>query len=83
MLTFQVHTLAHFSSLLLVTVTVTRKMLTMLLSVVLFGHHVTKMQWLGVSFVFGGIGAEAWYTRQEKKAKEMVKLKAAKSQKEL
>jgi UDP-galactose transporter B1 len=80
---FIFHTLAHFSSLLLVTVTVTRKMLTMLLSVVLFGHHVTKMQWLGVSFVFGGIGAEAWYTRQEKKAKEKAKLAAAKREKEL
>ncbi|KAF2197880.1 UDP-Glc/Gal endoplasmic reticulum nucleotide sugar transporter-like protein [Delitschia confertaspora ATCC 74209] len=70
-------TLSHFSSLLLVTVTVTRKMLTMLLSVVLFGHHVTKMQWLGVGLVFGGIGSEAAYTRQEKKAKEKVKQTAA------
>ncbi|KAJ4304585.1 UDP-galactose transporter [Kalmusia sp. IMI 367209] len=66
---FIFHTLAHFSSLLLVTVTVTRKMLTMLMSVVLFGHQVTHMQWAGVGLVFGGIGAEAWYQRVEKKAK--------------
>ncbi|KAF2875519.1 UDP-Glc/Gal endoplasmic reticulum nucleotide sugar transporter-like protein [Massariosphaeria phaeospora] len=72
---FIFHTLAHFSSLLLVTVTVTRKMLTMLMSVVLFGHRVTKMQWLGVGLVFGGIGAEAWFTRREKLAKEKAKAK--------
>ncbi|KAF2194955.1 UDP-Glc/Gal endoplasmic reticulum nucleotide sugar transporter-like protein [Zopfia rhizophila CBS 207.26] len=81
---FIFHTLAHFSSLLLVTVTVTRKMLTMLMSVVLFGHQVTQMQWLGVGLVFGGIGAEAWYTRSEKKAKEKAKKEAgAKARKEL
>jgi UDP-galactose transporter B1 len=62
-------TLAHFSSLLLVTVTVTRKMLTMLFSVFMFGHTVTGMQWLGVGLVLGGIGAEAEFTRREKKAK--------------
>jgi UDP-galactose transporter B1 len=66
---FIFHTLAHFSSLLLVTVTVTRKMLTMLMSVVLFGHQVTKMQWVGVGLVFGGVGAEAWFNRMEKKRK--------------
>lgn len=75
---FIFHTLAHFSSLLLVTVTVTRKMLTMLMSVVLFGHTVTTMQWAGVGLVFGGIGAEAWYQRVEKKAKMEAKAKAEK-----
>lgn len=74
---FIFHTLAHFSSLLLVTVTVTRKMLTMLMSVVLFGHRVTQMQWLGVGLVFGGIGAEAWYQRVEKKAKMEAKKREA------
>lgn len=78
---FIFHTLAHFSSLLLVTVTVTRKMLTMLMSVVLFGHHVTLPQWGGVGLVFGGIGAEAWYNRMEKKKKmEEAKKKAQKKQ---
>jgi UDP-galactose transporter B1 len=79
---FIFHTLAHFSSLLLVTVTVTRKMLTMLMSVVLFGHTVTNMQWLGVGLVFGGIGAEAAYTRQEKKEKERKKREAAAGKKQ-
>ena len=66
-------TLARFSSLLLVTVTVTRKMLTMMLSVVWFGHRLSNMQWLGVGLVFGGIGAEAVIARSEKKAKDKAK----------
>ncbi|KAI7718816.1 hypothetical protein KC353_g3483, partial [Hortaea werneckii] len=39
-------TLSHFGSLLLVTVTVTRKMLTMLLSVLWFGHRLSGWQWV-------------------------------------
>ncbi|KAJ4309398.1 UDP-galactose transporter [Neodidymelliopsis sp. IMI 364377] len=70
---FIFNTLAHFSSLLLVTVTVTRKMLTMLTSVFLFGHTVTGMQWVGVGLVFGGIGAEAAYGQVEKKRKAEAK----------
>lgn len=71
---FIFYTLSQFSSLLLVTVTVTRKMLTMLLSVVWFGHRIQGMQWLGVGLVFGGIGAEGLITRREKAAKEKAKL---------
>lgn len=63
-------TLAKFSSLLLVTITVTRKMLTMLLSVVWFGHKLTLGQWGGVALVFGGVGAEAVIGRWEKAKKE-------------
>ncbi|MCJ1315705.1 UDP-galactose transporter [Xylographa vitiligo] len=63
-------TLAQFSSLLLVTVTVTRKMLTMLLSVLWFGHRLGRGQWVGVGLVFGGVGAEGWVARREKRAKE-------------
>jgi UDP-galactose transporter B1 len=74
---FIFYTLSHFSSLLLVTVTVTRKMLTMLLSVFWFGHSLSGGQWLGISLVFGGIGAEAVVQRQEKKAKEQAKIEAA------
>ncbi|KAL8837101.1 MAG: hypothetical protein Q9170_002658 [Blastenia crenularia] len=70
---FIYYTLAHFSSLLLVTVTVTRKMLTMMLSVVWFGHRLSGMQWVGVGLVFGGVGAEGWIQRMEKAAKERAK----------
>ncbi|EAS32903.3 UDP-Glc/Gal endoplasmic reticulum nucleotide sugar transporter [Coccidioides immitis RS] len=85
---FIFYTLAHFSSLLLVTVTVTRKMLTMLLSVVWFGHRLTGGQWLGVGLVFGGIGAEAIVQKKEKAKKMREKEKsqngvATKGEKEL
>ncbi|KAG5981228.1 hypothetical protein E4U43_006637 [Claviceps pusilla] len=70
---FIFYTLSTFSSVLLVTVTVTRKMFTMILSVVAFGHRLTQMQWLGVGLVFGGIGVEAGIARQEKLAKEAAK----------
>ncbi|KAI0105417.1 solute carrier family 35 member B1 [Nemania sp. FL0031] len=76
---FIFYTLSTFSSVLLVTVTVTRKMFTMMLSVVAFGHRLTQMQVLGVGLVFGGIGAEAAIARREKIAKEEAK-RAAKAQ---
>ncbi|KAI5926615.1 UAA transporter [Camillea tinctor] len=70
---FIFYTLATFSSVLLVTVTVTRKMFTMILSVVAFGHRLSQMQVLGVGLVFGGIGVEAAIARREKMAKEEAK----------
>ncbi|KAI1326354.1 solute carrier family 35 member B1 [Xylariaceae sp. FL0255] len=73
---FIFYTLATFSSVLLITVTVTRKMFTMILSVVAFGHRLSNMQVLGVGLVFGGIGAEAAIARREKIAKEEAKRKA-------
>lgn len=51
--------LEKFDSLILVTATVTRKMISMILSVVLFGHFLSSIQWCGVGLVFGGIGYEA------------------------
>jgi UDP-galactose transporter B1 len=66
---FIFETLQRFSSLLLVTVTVTRKMLTMVLSVVLYGKQLTLHQWGGVGLVFGGIGSEAYLASAEKKRK--------------
>ncbi|GAB1739830.1 hypothetical protein NU219Hw_g4765t1 [Hortaea werneckii] len=63
-------TLSHFGSLLLVTVTVTRKMLTMLLSVLWFGHRLTGWQWVGVGLVFGGVGVEGQIGKVEKARKE-------------
>ncbi|KAI1143841.1 UAA transporter [Hypoxylon sp. FL0543] len=74
---FIFYTLSTFSSVLLVTVTVTRKMFTMILSVVAFGHRLSRMQVLGVGLVFGGIGVEAAIARQEKLAKEAAKKRKA------
>ncbi|KAK9318170.1 UAA transporter [Lipomyces starkeyi] len=60
-------TLSKFGSLTLVTVTVTRKMMSMLLSVVWFSHKLTVGQWAGVLMVFGGVGGEALMKYFEKK----------------
>lgn len=69
-------TLERFSSLVLVTVTVTRKMLTMVLSVVWYGKRLSVMQWWGVALVFGGVMAEGWLSQLEKKKKTQEKIKA-------
>jgi UDP-galactose transporter B1 len=59
-------TLSMHGSLILVTITVTRKLFTMLLSVVWFQHPMTLGQWSGVGLVFGGIGLEAYWARKMK-----------------
>lgn len=59
--------LERFDSIVLITATVTRKMLSMMLSVVLFGHHLNINQWIGVVLVFGGIGFEAFAKFQQKR----------------
>ncbi|OQO03173.1 hypothetical protein B0A48_11428 [Cryoendolithus antarcticus] len=70
---FIFYTLSVFGSLFLVTVTVTRKMLTMIISVLWFGHRLSAMQWVGVGCVFGGIAIEAELGKREKAAKERAK----------
>lgn len=62
--------LERFDSLVLVTATVTRKMISMILSVVLFGHYLNARQWVGVALVFGGIGYEALLKIVSKQKKE-------------
>lgn len=59
-------TLERFDSIVLVTVTLTRKMLTMLLSLAWFGKKLNMGQWGGVSLVVGGLATEAWISRQGK-----------------
>ncbi|ODQ64741.1 UAA transporter [Nadsonia fulvescens var. elongata DSM 6958] len=60
-------TLGSFGSLTLVMVTVTRKMMSMLLSVIWFGKVLAVGQWAGVGLVFGGVGLEAGMKLNEKK----------------
>ncbi|KAL1408672.1 UDP-galactose transporter [Vanrija albida] len=66
---FIFETIAHFGSLTLVMVTVTRKLFTMLLSVLVFGHELSPGQWGGVAVVFAGIGTEAAFKWAEGKKK--------------
>lgn len=70
---FIFETLEHFGSLTLVTVTLTRKLFTMILSVVVYNHKLTYGQWLGAGIVFAGIGVEAWVKRKEIHAKRVIK----------
>ncbi|KAK7206550.1 UAA transporter family-domain-containing protein [Myxozyma melibiosi] len=70
---FIFYTLSKFGSLTLVTVTVTRKMMSMLLSVAWFNHSLSLGQWLGVLMVFGGVGGEALTKYLEKKTKANAK----------
>jgi hypothetical protein len=44
-----------FNSLVLVTITTTRKFATIILSVILYKHSLSFFQWIGVSMVFGGL----------------------------
>lgn len=66
---FIFHALATYGSIVLVTVTVTRKMFSMLLSVIWFNHTLSQGQWAGVLAVFSGIGAEAYVKHLEKSKK--------------
>ncbi|KAF8945633.1 UDP-galactose transporter [Haplosporangium gracile] len=63
---FIFYTLEQFGSLSLVTITVTRKLLTILLSIFAYGHILNISQWLMIGVVFSGIGLEAYVKRTEK-----------------
>lgn len=65
-------TLERFGSLTLVSITVTRKLFTMLLSVVVYKHELSRLQWVGVAIVFAGIGIEAREKRREGLAKKVI-----------
>ena len=44
----------EFGSLMWITISITRKLFTILVSVVMFGHVICLEQWLGVAAVFAG-----------------------------
>jgi UDP-galactose transporter B1 len=46
------------------TITLTRKLFTMVLSVVIYNHTLTLGQWFGTAVVFAGISVEAWVKRR-------------------
>ncbi|KAI0647985.1 UAA transporter [Trametes meyenii] len=72
---FIFETLQHFGSLTLVTITLTRKLFTMLLSVIVYNHKLTAGQWLGAGVVFAGISVEAWVKRRDVHAKRVIQEK--------
>ncbi|QLQ81370.1 hypothetical protein HG537_0F01310 [Torulaspora globosa] len=66
---FIFYTLEEYGSLVLVMITVTRKMISMLLSIAVFGKRVGVLQWLGIITVFGGISWEALSKRKTSQKK--------------
>ncbi|KAF9533045.1 UAA transporter [Crepidotus variabilis] len=72
---FIFETLQHFGSLTLVTITLTRKLFTMLLSVIIYNHTLTPGQWAGAAVVFAGISVEAGVKRKEIHAKKVIQEK--------
>ncbi|KAF9049545.1 UAA transporter [Hymenopellis radicata] len=72
---FIFETLQHFGSLTLVTITLTRKLFTMLLSVVVYKHSLTSGQWIGAGIVFAGISVEAFVKRKDVHAKRVIQEK--------
>ncbi|RKO87291.1 UAA transporter [Blyttiomyces helicus] len=74
---FIFHTLERFGSVGLVTVTVTRKMFSILLSIFWFDHQLSWGQWVAVAVVFLGIGGEALAKGGGGKEKEKEKVDAA------
>ncbi len=51
----------EFGSLVWITVSVTRQLFTILLSVFIFNHTIKLSQWLGIAIVFSGLGLEIFY----------------------
>ncbi|KAF9561309.1 UDP-galactose transporter [Agrocybe pediades] len=72
---FIFETLQHFGSLTLVTITLTRKLFTMLLSVIVYNHKLTVGQWFGAAVVFGGISVEAFVKRKDVHPKRVIQEK--------
>jgi UDP-galactose transporter B1 len=63
-------TLKNFDALVLTTVTTTRKFFTILVSVVMYGHTLTRMQWASVLVVFFGLSGEVYEKYESKQAKK-------------
>ncbi|KAJ1959043.1 UDP-galactose transporter [Dipsacomyces acuminosporus] len=64
---FVFYTLAKFGSLTLTTVTVTRKFLTILVSVFYNGHPLNTHQWSAAGFVFAGITLDVYKKQTSKR----------------
>ncbi|KAJ2361867.1 UDP-galactose transporter [Coemansia sp. RSA 2611] len=65
---FVFYTLASFGSLTLTTVTVTRKFLTILISVFYNGHKLNPRQWSATGLVFSGISLDVYMKQMAKQA---------------
>lgn len=64
---FIFYTVRHFNALIVTTITTTRKMFTVLLSIFVYNHAMVWRQWLGLVLVFMAIAWEAAVKQREKK----------------
>ncbi|CCD25447.1 UDP-galactose transporter HUT1 NDAI_0F01280 [Naumovozyma dairenensis CBS 421] len=62
---FIFYTLEQYGSLVLVMITVTRKMISMILSIIVYGKTLNALQWTGIVIVFSGITWEAANKREQ------------------
>jgi len=72
-------TIKEFGSLTCQTMTLTRKAVQILLSVLLFGHTISSIQWVGCGIVFFGLAGNMYskeINRRNKKAAEVKEAKA-------
>jgi UDP-galactose transporter B1 len=67
-------TLQNFGSLVVVTITVTRKLFTMLISIFWFDHHLSIGQWFAVALVFSGIGLESYIKKLDNSKNKLEKI---------
>lgn len=73
---FVFFTLEHFGSLSLVTITVTRKLFTILISLFWFNHSLRTVQWACVALVFAALVLEAFYKHLFSPSPEHTKLRS-------
>ncbi|KAI0557361.1 UAA transporter [Gracilaria domingensis] len=66
---FIFYTVRNFSALIVTTITTTRKMFTVLLSIFLYNHHMEPRKWLGLVLVFASISWEAAAKQRAKRLK--------------
>jgi len=61
--------LENLGSIALVTITVTRKLVTILFSLLYYNHSVSSIQWVCVTVVFAAIISDGFFGQQPKKIK--------------
>ncbi|CAN8065546.1 unnamed protein product [Agarophyton chilense] len=66
---FIFYTVRNFSALIVTTITTTRKMFTVLLSIFLYNHQMEPRKWVGLALVFVAISWEAAAKQRAKKLK--------------
>lgn len=75
---FIFYTVRNFNALVVTTITTTRKMFTVLLSIFVYQHAMVARQWLGLALVFVAI---AWEATAKQKAKSAVKAASVEAKK--